>query len=373
MTSRSFALDRGQDSALAFGETVIEFVCDDPVASTWIAEFMQPWFTPTSGAAAWRVRVNVSSKRYRETRRRCAGAGDPHACFAVDRHMVVLPGWKLADTVVIADDERPCMLLWKGRDIEMICDPASRRWRFTLMRVLREIGATRLRQSRLDLHAAAVEANGQALLISGAKRAGKTTLTIHLLRSGECRLIANERVFVGDAAGFGALGVPGAIKIRTDTLRRFPELRRGLPNLAMPYLHTMQELDGADGSEGPCSDELALTAAQLSRQVGAQMIAEAPLGAIVFPEICEDVETWLVERLAPEAAGTALWANRYGVQAENRARTIFEETDGAQGLPSASTAMAIAESVPAFRLKLGLRAYEAADSAARLVASLGAA
>lgn len=359
---------------LAFGPIAVTLTSNDSAAADWLAEFLEPWFTPTRQTADWRVRCSSSSDAYAELsdHRRLDAALRP--CFALDQRTLSLPAWSAGGRVTVADPERSCFFTASPFEVDIVGDPGTRRWRFTLMWIFREIAATRLRQTHLEVHAAAVEAAGQAILISGPKRAGKTTLSIHLLRAGHCRLIANDRVFVGGApTSFAVRGVPTAVKLSPATQAQFPGLGRGLSRVVRPYLKTRAELAQTIGAqELPEPAELALSSAQLARQLHVEPLGSAALGMIVFPEIRTDVEGWAVERLAPADVRAGLWANLFGDPSAQRVPTLFEDLGGGPSLPSRSLAGALSEVVPGYRVLLGRHAYAEPEGATRLLETLGA-
>jgi hypothetical protein len=230
-----------------------------------------------------------------------------------------------------------------------------------------------MRRTELDLHAAAVEADGKAIVIIGPKRAGKTTLSFHLMRSGRCRWIANDRTFAGPSgAVFAAHGMPTAVKIQPPTLAYFPELRRGLRDLERPYLHSVAELAGANnGEEIDGSTEFALSPAQLMCQLKVTALPSAPVGAIVFPEIGHDVERWAVEPLAPPEVSSGILSNLYGMVSRRQEPTLFEERDGGTSASPNGLAQALSETVPGFRVRLGRDAYAGPSLVARLLEAVG--
>jgi hypothetical protein len=237
----------------------------------------------------------------------------------------------------------------------------------TSLWALHEIAATRLRRNRLDLHAASVEAGGRALLLSGHKEAGKTTLSLHLLRSGHFRAIANDRAFVGGAgAAFELLGIPTVLRIRPPTVDLFPELRRGLPDVERPYLYTLEELAVAAEEQRPENEELVLSPAQILRQLNVDAVGATPLGAIVFPEIRSDADGWKLQRLVPGEVDAALWRNLYGNPLERDLATIFTQLENVATTPSRELAGAISAAVPGYRLVLGRNAYADPELARRL-------
>ena len=235
--------------------------------------------------------------------------------------------------------------------------------------IFQEIAATRLRRAHVDLHAASVEHRGRALLIAGPKGAGKTTLSFHLMRSHRCHLIANDRSFAGcEAAAPAVSGMPTVIRIRPPTLARFPELRNGVPPVARPYLYNLAELDTASRSEeSPDAVDFMLAPNQLAARLGAGTRAAAPLGAIVFPQVCSEEATWALEPLAAEDVVAGIYANLYGAANGERPATSFEELGGGQHHPSRRLVTAIAAGVAGYRLRLGHNAYADATLGERLL------
>ncbi|MEO8605093.1 MAG: hypothetical protein ABI629_21175, partial [bacterium] len=293
-------------------------------------------------------------------------------CFALDQQVVSLPAWREGGAVAIADLERSCFLAVEPFRVEICGDAATRRWRFTLQWVFHELAATRLRRTALDLHAAAVETRGAALLIVGPKGAGKTTLSFHLLRSGRCRWISNDRAFVGrSATGFDVRGMPTPVKILAPTLSRFPELRRGLRPLERLYLHVVAESIGdLDDRGGAAQTEFALSPAQVAHQLRVEALDAAPLAAIVFPEIRSDVDRWVIERLDSEEVGAKLGTNLYGRPSGRSEPTLFEEMEGGLHLPQRELAEELSASVPGYRVALGASCYTDPDFTARLLDAL---
>ena len=361
---------RQTQRTLAYGPTAITLRSDDRAALDWLAEFLGPWFTPSTRSADWQVTLSSAAQRYDAIAARRPADAAPRACFALDQQLVALPAWPESGAIAIADPERSCFLVVEPFRVGLFGDVATRRWRFTLQWVCHEIAATRLRRTALDLHAAAVESDGAAILIVGPKGAGKTTLAFQLLRSGRCRWITNDRAFAGrSASGCDVRGMPTPVKILAPTLRRFPELRRGLRPLERPYLHQLGEILGADRDETdrPAEVEFALSPAQVAHQLHVQAIDAAPLGAIVFPEIRADVAGYALERLDPPVVGAKLWRNLYGTASARSEPTLFEEIEGGLRAPQRELADGLAGSVPGYRIVLGRAADDAPDLIARVL------
>ncbi len=346
---------------------------DDRSAAEWLAEFLHPWFVRTAGAGEIQVSVSSDATAYAELRARYPLDAVRRVCFALDQFVVSLPAWSTEEGIAAADLKRSCFLVAAPRRIALYGDPTTRRWRFTLQLVFHEIAATRARRSALDLHAAAVGADGRAVAIIGAKRAGKTTLAFHLLRSGRCHWISNDRAFVarGGEARWTIRGMPTAVKIQPPALRDFPELARGLRNVERPYLHAVDEVRAAgSGEELDGSAEFALSPPQLARQLNVEPLASAPLAAIVFPQIRPEAPGFVVERLEAADVREAICANLYGKPSGRQAPTLFEELDGGTTASPQDLAEALSRAVPGYRVVLGLDAYATADFAGRLLAAV---
>jgi len=357
---------------LAYGPATIALSSRDTAAADWLLEVLQPWFAPTPSAADWHVRLSSSRDAYADLSARRPLDAAPRACFALDQEVVSFPAWPTSDGLTVSDAERSCFLRITPFEVDLTGDPRTRRWRFTSMWVCQEIAATRLRRTQLDVHAAAVEAAGRAILIVGPKGAGKTTLSLHLLRSGRCRMMANDRTFVGRAGTSVVVrGMPTAVKVRPPTLAGFPELRRGLPPVERPYLHTLDELASMVTGDGvPESTEFALSPAQVAHQLRVEPLGTAPLGAIVFPHIRTDVAGWDAERLAPKEVSARILANLYGGSSARFGSTIFEDLDGGRSLPSRRLSDELAEAAPGYRLAMGQHAYAEPSFSERLLETL---
>lgn len=363
---------RSASRALAFGPgPSFSLASNDPPAIDWLTEFFGPALTPAEGAADWRLTVSSSAGDHAALRTRRPADAEPRPCFALDQRLISMAAWSDGEQLMVADEKRSCMLRALPPAIEIVGDPGSRRWRFTLVLILYELVATRFSRGHLELHAAAVEASDRAIVLIGPKLAGKTTLSLHLLRSGRWRAIANDRVFAGEEAGtLTARGVPTPVKIRPTTLADFPELHRGLPWIERPYLYSVAELEEQTGAVAPAGEELLLAPAQVAHRLGVEPMASAPIAALLFPQVRVDAEGWALERLRPEEVSAEILANLYAGVSRRAASTLFADLDGGRSLPSGGLAAELAESLPGYRIVLGRGAYDDPDLAERLLERL---
>ncbi len=371
--------------ALAFGgEAGVCLTIDDGAALAWVREFFGPALGATSnGAELPTVSANSAPEAYVEASASRPEDTPERAYFAFDQFMLSLPSWRAdgrgleADheprgSVLGGDDERGCVLRVGAAGTELIGETGIRRWRHTLVWTIQEQIATRLRRSQLELHAATVEAGGRAIVLAGPKRAGKTTLSFHLMRSGLVRWLANDRAFLAAGeSGARARGVPSATRIRAGTEAEFPELRAGLPPFGRLYLYNSAELADPDPAWPTEPPELVLNPEQIARLLGVERTDEAPIGSIILPEIDPGLEGWAVEPISAEEASAGIWANLFGDAARGREPTVFEELDGGRSAPDRKLADRIAGEVPGYRIRLGRGAYDDPDFAAGFLDAVG--
>ncbi len=184
--ARSFGLD---------GRPVARVTAELSVLD-WLSELVAPALSAVDGRGAWEVDVREWSPHAPAFPPPMTAVG-PLACFVLDRSTLSLPAWQDELGFVVDDAERGCHFMIRSGRVTLVPHTLpGRRWRYTLALILYELVAARARRDHLELHAAAVESQGRAMLAVGPKRAGKTTLALHLQRRGACRTIANDRVFV---------------------------------------------------------------------------------------------------------------------------------------------------------------------------------
>ena len=318
------------------GDAALEVVTDDPGTGRWLSEFLRPWFAvEPSGRAGVVVQFTALAGAHAALQgRRTRATERPVPVFGLDSAVVSLPGWFDAGGMrVLADEEQGCFYRVRPGMVQIVADPGNLRSRVGLLRVVRELAALRalVRPELVDLHAAAFTIRGRAVLLVGGKRAGKTTLLVHALTSGQAGLLANDRVLV-DAGSGRVQGVPTMVVVREGTVRTFPALSRGLPGWAA-LLH------GGEAAAGVASPgrQLVLSPAQLAGRTGAAVAAHAPLGAIVFPEISAAAGGLSLEGAEAAEAAARLRENLYGARSGGRERSILREVagvqEGSQGRP----------------------------------------
>ena len=353
------------------GSVVVDVETADADTNRWLAEFLSPWVDVVPyGVGSAAVCLAFSAPTYDALERRRSEPAHPKvACFALDGHTVELPAWRDAEDLVIADVDGGCFYRVRDRSVDIVARPGHRRHRIGLMRVVREIlvAPECSRDSVVDLHAAAFAARRGAVVIAGAKRAGKTTLLAHALSSGGVSLVANDRVLVDVSSHQPeVVGIPTFVSIRADTLRLFPALRRSAAERPA-ILHA-----GELRVDGVClpADDLArhgftLSPAQFAERLGAVHTRRARLAAIVFPEICAAVDSWRLESLHGAERVELLGQSLYGARVAGERQTVFGGLARAtsRAANQATTAERFLAHVPFLRCRLGPEAYHAGGAA----------
>jgi hypothetical protein len=358
-----------RSSKLGFGrELTLELFASDPAPIEWVSEFLGPALVPAQAPPDWQITLSPDARAYEEELSRRSGDGEMRACFAFDQEVLAVPVWEGNSNLTAHDARRSCFVRVRPGAIELIGNSASRRWRSTLVLLLHELVAARLRSTDLELHAAAVGTEDGAVAIVGPKGAGKTTLSFNLLRPGLSRAIANDRVFVGIRSGAPAVrGVPTAVKIRPPTLTEFPELRSGIPPLERPYLYTVAELVAA-GENGDAPDgELFLSPAQVAHQLGVERAGSMEIACLAFPEVDPAASGCGIERLEPDDVRSRIVDNYYGRASGRHQATLFEEIEGGRGVPPPALADELSRVLPGWRVVLGRDAYAEPDFGERLL------
>jgi hypothetical protein len=262
----------------------------------------------------------------------------------------------------------------RARAIEVVAERDHRHVRVLLMRIVRELGSLHaLERGDVCLHAASAVQDGTAILIAGAKRAGKTTLLLDVIRRGGGAHLSSDRVMI-DAAGDApiAYGVPTIASVRDGS-------RAVLHGLASPpsqYRHyaTLEECatDGHPIVEPTSRTIPPMSPSQFRAWLGATAASDAPVSAIVFPRIDEAVETLTLQALSPADAAERLRAVVFRSGREVSipdAFAAFQARAASLETGSDTACRRLAARVPTYECRLGPRAFIDAPVLTSLIAS----
>jgi hypothetical protein len=362
----------------SFCGTAIEVESDLPAVTSWLDEFLTPSFDLWSGARAdFAVRIRTAPSPHAAlASTRPPGPLAEMPCFALDREVVELPGWTTSERTVLADAKFGALYALGDASVEMVAQPGSQAYRGAAMRVVREIATARALASheRLQLHVAALELGGRALLFAGPKGAGKTTALAYVAAASGAPILTNDRALVARApGGFEVRGVPTIVSIRPQTLEFFPRLLRGIPAVERPAHLTLEETDAALAAHGNAENgaHLKLSPAQLARQLGVSLSARARLAAIAFPEADGDPHGLAVDPLSGAEAARRLPGVLFGAHSGTAEPTVFERFARVCRPADADRELveAIAARIPCFALRIGAARYAERGAADAILAA----
>jgi hypothetical protein len=381
---------RGQPTVTAHGSRlnlrydgfVVGIESEDSSHLVWLQEFLGPPFEPVTGVAPDRiVRVVSDGRRYAQLLGRGPDPGGVQTpCFVMDTGIVRLPVWR-------ADGDDPACILYDEafrvfytirsdeEPIEILA-PDAKFPRTALMRVVRELAMRWVwRAGGHILHAAAIAVDDRVVVLAGPKRAGKTTLLIHLLRHSGAAFVTNDRVVATERRSTVRVhGLPTIVKAWRDTLEWFPEVRERLLVGTYHHRRTLEEAARWPPFVVPARDGYwSLSPAQLVALVGARSVAGGRLVAIVFPRVAPRGSRFAVRALAPEAASAALATAEFGPQG---AAPVGDPWTGTAGVPSegvdgARRCREALAGIPAFACDLAAEAYGDPATARDLLARVG--
>ena len=362
-----------------FLDTTIAVTTGVPAIAQWLDEFLVPAFDRWTGdAAAFVVRVRAEAAAHEAiAANRPPGALVAAPCFALDREVVRHPSWTASRRTLLADAKYGAFYVLDGKCVDVVADPGSRLFRGGAMRVIRELATARALADpeRLQLHAAAFAIGGRAVLIAGTKGSGKTTLLAYLARTTGASILGNDRAVVSRHGGdVRVRGVPTIVSVRPETRALIPCLFDGIAALDRPAHRTLAEADAAlaAGETAGTVGRVRLSPAQLARQLGVALAAEAGLEAVLFPETDRDPEGLTVDRLTPAESRTRLLESRFGLQSGKTEPTVFDRLVGGRRPDDADASAidALAATIPCFAVRIGAGRLRAAAGAEAIVSAV---
>lgn len=361
-----------QGLRLRQGPVTIDVLSDDAGALSWLAEFLGPAFRPGPPGRpkpSHRVVLETSGTRHATlVRRRASAPLQGLQGFTLDGSFSRHRGWRDADHTLWVDD--PTYNTFYGvdaaaRSLVVVANQKKSRPRLALMRVVRELATTALLGAgRLPVHGAAFAEGRGVVLICGPKKAGKTSLLVHALRSGAV-FVSNDRVFV-DVGQATATAMPTIVMLRDGTLSRFPALQSAFERARFDRSRTIAEC--APGMRRPVPragkgfDRPGMSAPQFCRLLGARMRGGGRVSAILFPRVDAHAEGVVLRRLPVNEAARALQKSLLAPSRPIRASGVFSPAGRRGTLPTrvaSELCRGLAARVPAFEGRLGPDAYRA--------------
>jgi hypothetical protein len=363
-SNRRLAAKSMETCGLEYAGCVIRVETDDATALEWLREFVLPAFSEVRAEPyEWRVRLNVDGLRFAShlTNGPRRDQLQHINCFTLDGAFQQLPAWNESLSERTLFDERNHCFYTINTDrstIDILASPKGRKYRLGLMRVIRELATIASMDSgRLPIHGSVVDLAGQGILFTGPKRAGKTSLLIHAVHSAGGRFVTNDRAMAAQSpSGPVVHGMPTIVKIRADSLQRFPWLKK-------QYRLTPFRRNDTISESRPWATDLppSLSSAQFCRLLSCDPARSAPLTAIVFPTIVDHVANLDVVSIPPREAATLLFESLLLPGESPRVADAFARGKSAPAVEIHNLRQAcrqLTSQVPAYRCRLGSRAYE---------------
>jgi len=360
----------------SFGDLGILVQSVDRGHLAWLTEFLTPQFEVRADAAHI-CRVSLVEDRAQYDAALTAGPeGGAREAFALDRGVVSLPRWRGAETRLF-DFKRQLFYDLGGSPVSVtiLSEPGNLQVRAALMNVVRELVTNHAqRTGGLLLHASAFAAGRRGVIMCGPKKAGKTTLLVHALRTGSVEYVSNDRVLVPPGASPHAHGVPTVVRLRRGTLDVFPTLAESLASTGYEQRLSLEESVGRPAAGvAPLSGARRLSPAQLCRVLGVQARAACEIAALVFPRITGEPGALSLRCLTPGQAALQLEAALFGIGPGRWTSDVFTLPDDPPPPDRGeldSRCRGLADHVPGFECRLGLNAYDGARATDDLLTTL---
>lgn len=298
----------------------------------WLEEFLSPQFEIGDRFSHdCKVVLTADTQQYEDMLEKGPQPdGKQIDCFALESGVVRLPVWASGGHDPVIFDERfgAFYAVNQGNaEIRILTANSDNRARTSLMRVVRELAINHSRRTgSLVIHASAFVVRGRGVLIAGPKRAGKTTLLIHVLRQAGAQYLSNDRVvacFEGERPTLR--GMPTIVAIRQGTLEMFPDLRRRL--LVDSFHHRLGRSEPTQGIPPPIrpgrDGRFNLSPWQFCELLGVSAGAQGRAQALVFPRVTGEGGAIELEQLSAEAAAVRLSKSLFGAGPALLVSTVF--------------------------------------------------
>jgi hypothetical protein len=205
-----------------FGFIVVKVIASDSDMIRSLQEFFDPYIPIAAETSDCdEIVVEVDPQVYDATKSTLPARPDTEIPTILQHDVEYqLKCFNSNDVTLIEDEPLKVFYQILERRTRIIATEGSR-VRTALLRIVR--GAWVLGQSGMIVHGCVLEKNGNGIVVSGEKYAGKSTSLLSLCLNHGYDIVANDRLLL-TKDGI-ARGIPTVVKLRTGTLRPFPEWR----------------------------------------------------------------------------------------------------------------------------------------------------
>lgn len=277
MTRATFSFE-----GISIGVTV-----EDQGDIEWLTEFLVPWFDLSDSTPDVEVSVRQDRAMF-EKLIACPPAQKRVNAFMMDTRVIDFPCWNIpGQQLACLDEQNQIFYLITDEQIHLVYSARPNNLRTSLMRVLREVamGAAQLRGGRF-LHASAFAINGRAVIVTGPRGAGKTSLLSYVLSNSKATFLTNDRLLVKRRGQQVQLrGMPTIVSIRSGTMKLFPKMRPSIEDQGFTTKVTMMEARQSETTTSlPTRDgRWGLTPRQFCSILDCKPQREARAAILLFP------------------------------------------------------------------------------------------
>jgi hypothetical protein len=332
----------------------------------WLEEFLAPQVPVSRGVQPdHSVRFVIDAREHeRLIARGPHDAGGRVECFTLDAGIHSGPRWNDSADTLTAFDEKARVFYRRRSDRSNIVEGIGAEdvpgVRVALMRMVREFAMNYARRAGwLIVHGAAVQLGDNAVVISGPKGSGKSTVLLHALLHEGGAYISNDRIAIRFEDGQAFVqGIPTIISVRQQSGVLLPSIAATLGGGQYHFARLLEECSRA-ASQADTSqiEKWHLSSRQLCHALSVESLAGAPLSALVFPEVDGRVGSVALDDLS---GGDVLAALTRSVLRPSPGTGMFslDEWSDVDGVDTPMLMQArLASLVPGFVCRLGPDAY----------------
>lgn len=332
----------------------------------WLHEFFHPALSITPSNPDVTIQEIIEPDLYHRWLS-YGGKGNELKTFMLDTEVIAFPEWSVpVKGTVVYDRDHKLFYHVDGDRIIILREDQKVVIRTRLMRVVREIvmGVSQSTGSRL-LHASAFSLDGKALIVTGPKQAGKTSLLAYALNSRSADYLTNDRLLVTFKESKPRLSsIPTIVSVRRGTLDLFPELQKQVIDKRYRLRSTIKECQEADAPEIQYrqNGNLGISPAQWCGLFNARSVSDVSAGCILFPVQTGDPGGLSIKRLAVKETAKRLLDCMFGYIKPDSLSEVFTiippEVKKEVPMNDETFALRLAKSVAAYECQMGVDTYK---------------
>lgn len=327
----------------------------------WLQEFLCPWFDCGVANADSELVVEVDGAAYRRMAQR-AETGVDVSAFQMDERVIRFPQLESGNgELLFHEKERAIIYSLKGGHVRIISQKEAPAYRVSMMRIIREfaMGAAQQSGDRF-IHAAGFAVHNRAMLISGPRESGKTTLLTYMLSRKGTDYLCNDRLLIPrSSTDIVVQGMPTIVSVREGTLQLLPAFAKALKQSKFTVAERTADC-GIAGSKQPTLTQKqrnGLSAAQYCNLTCSDAVKQAVPAAILFPVRTGRPGGLTLKQLDRKTAELRLSDSLFGNISPRQLSQAFtpQPENHAKGVVTDDAALRehLASSIPAYTCDLG--------------------